>query len=135
MKPVSQGYLTSLWNHEAFHKQREHPLDTLTNRYSRRFTRIVLAVALGAALYWVISGDAMRGLKAFTSVLIVACPCALALAAPFTLGAAQRLLARIQVFLKNALVLERMARVNAIVFDKTGTLTAAYGEEATFVEI
>ena len=65
-------------------------------------------------------------------MLIVACPCALALAAPFTLGTAQRLLARMQVFLKNALVIERMAQVEAIVFDKTGTLTAGAAEGVAF---
>ncbi len=125
VKPVSQSYLASLWNQEAFRKKRGRDLNTLTNRYSRRFTRLVLALAAGAGLAWLVAGQAAQGLKAFTSVLIVACPCALALAAPFTLGTAQRLLARRQVFLKNGLVLERMAEVNAIVFDKTGTLTAA----------
>ena len=50
----------------------------------------------------------------------VGLPCALALAAPFTLGTAQRLLARLQVFLRNALVLERMAQVDTIVFDRNG---------------
>jgi Cu+-exporting ATPase len=123
LKPVSQSYLTSLWNDEAFKKEREDHLNTLTNRYSRRFTRIVLAVAIGAALFWVLSNNSARGIKAFTSVLIVACPCALALAAPFALGTAQRLLGRLQVFLKNALVIERMAAIDTIVFDKTGTLT------------
>jgi Cu+-exporting ATPase len=132
VKPVSQSYLTSLWDHEAFRKQRDYSLNTLTNRYSRRFIRIVLAVAVGAALFWFLSGDAARALKAFTSVLIVACPCALALAAPFTLGTARRLLARVQVFLKNALVLERMAQVDAIVFDKTGTLTSPHGQTVNF---
>jgi Cu+-exporting ATPase len=125
VKPVSQSYLTSLWNHEAFQKNRDAGLDSLTNRYSRRFTFLVVAIALGAAIFWALNGQAARGLTAFTSVLIVACPCALALAAPFTLGTAQRLLARLNVFVKNALVLERMAEVRAIVFDKTGTLTAA----------
>jgi len=125
VKPVSQSYLTSLWNHEAFQKKRDPGLNSLTNRYSRRFTFIVIGIALGAAVFWTLSGDAARGLTAFTSVLIVACPCALALAAPFTLGTAQRLLARANVFVKNSLVLERMAQVRAIVFDKTGTLTAA----------
>jgi Cu+-exporting ATPase len=125
VKPVSQGYLASLWSQEAFRKKRGEDLNTLTNRYSRRFTRLVLAVAAGAGLAWLVAGHAAQGLKAFMSVLIVACPCALALAAPFTLGTAQRLLARRQVFLKNVQVLERLAAVNAIVFDKTGTLTAA----------
>jgi P-type Cu+ transporter len=125
LKPVSQSYLTSLWGHEAFRKNRADPLNTLTNRYSRRFTRLVVVVAVGAALFWILRGEAARGVKAFASVLIVACPCALALAAPFVLGTAQRLLARLQVFLKNSLVLERLACVDTVVFDKTGTLTSA----------
>lgn len=133
VKPVSQGYLTSLWNHETFQKNRDSSLNSLTNRYSRRFTFVVIAIAVGAAIFWTLGGDAARGLTAFTSVLIVACPCALALAAPFTLGTAQRLLARAHVFVKNALVLERMAQVRAIVFDKTGTLTSAGVNAVRFI--
>lgn len=135
VKPVSQSYLASLWNHEAFRKDRDDNLNTLTNRYGRRFTGIVIAVAVGAALFWLLSGDPSRAIKAFTSVLIVACPCALALAAPFTLGTAQRLLAPMRVFLRNALVIERMAKVDAIVFDKTGTLTAAGGKDVSFIAV
>src|SRR5262249_9336261 len=90
IKPVSQSYLTSLWNDDAFKKDRENQLNTLTNSYSRRFTRLVLAIAIGACLFWMCAGIPSRGIKAFTSVLIVACPCALALAAPFALGTAQR---------------------------------------------
>jgi Cu+-exporting ATPase len=85
---------------------------------------MVLGVAIASGVFWFVSGNYARGIKAFISVLIVACPCALALAAPFALGTAHRLLAKMQVFLKNAFVLERMAQVNSIVFDKTGTLTA-----------
>jgi len=82
-KAVSQGYLTSLWNQEAFRKpQQGECLDRLTNRYSQRFTKLVIAVALGAAAFWVCAGDSALALKSFTSVLIVACPCALALVAP-----------------------------------------------------
>ena len=132
VKPVSQSYLTSLWNHEAFRKERTDDLNTLTNRYSRRFTRIVIFIACAAALFWAESGNPARGLKAFASVLIVACPCALALAAPFALGTAQRLLGKIQFFLKNVLVLERLAEIDTIVFDKTGTLTVAHASEITF---
>src|SRR4029077_14202481 len=39
-KAVSQSYLTSLWNHEAFRKNRDDGFQSLTNRYSQRFTRI-----------------------------------------------------------------------------------------------
>ncbi len=123
-KAVSQSYLTSLWNQDAFRKDKADTLDNLTNRYSQRFTKLVIAIAIGSAAYWAFA-DSTRAVKAFTSVLIVACPCALALAAPFALGTAVRLLGRQRIFLKNAHVVETMARVDAVVFDKTGTLTAA----------
>jgi Cu+-exporting ATPase len=66
-----------------------------------------------------------RALKAAVSVLIVACPCALALAAPFTLGTAVRLLGRRQIYLKGPQIIESLSEINAVVFDKTGTLTSA----------
>jgi Cu+-exporting ATPase len=124
VKAVSQSYLTSLWNQDAFRKDKGETLESLTNLYSFRFTKIVVAIAVGAALFWVWS-DAARAVKAFTSVLIVACPCALALAAPFTLGTALRVLGRRGVFVKSPAVIEALAKVNTIVFDKTGTLTSA----------
>lgn len=132
VKPVSQSYLTSLWNHESFRKPRQDTLDTITNRYSRHFTVVVVGIALGAALGWWVLGEGARGIKAFTAVLIVACPCALALAAPFTFGTAQRLLGRIGVFFRNASVMERLAQLRVIVFDKTGTLTVLDQSQATF---
>ena len=92
VKPVSESYLTSLWNNEAFQKKRDGELDSLTNRYSRRFTLLVVGVAVLSAGSWM-RIDAGVALKVFTAVLIVACPCALALAAPLTLGSAQRWLA------------------------------------------
>ncbi|KAB2669759.1 MAG: HAD-IC family P-type ATPase [Verrucomicrobia bacterium] len=121
-KAVSQGYLTSLWNQDVFRKTKDDTFDSTTNRYSRRFTWIILAIAVGAAAYWTWARPALA-VKAFASVLIVACPCALALAAPFTLGTAQRVLGRRGIFLRNSSVIESMARVDAVVFDKTGTLT------------
>ncbi len=123
LKPVSESYLTSLWNNEAFRKHRDDDLDSQTNRYSRRFTLVVVGVAFAAAAFWLFA-DASVALKAFASVLIVACPCALALAAPLTLGTAQRWLAGRNVFLRNAQVIERMSTVNTLVLDKTGTLTS-----------
>lgn len=122
VRPVSQSYLASLWNHEAFRKPRGDSLDNLTNRFSRWFTAAVIAVAAGSAAWW-IPRDIGTAIRAFTAVLIVACPCALALAAPFALGAAQRWLARAGVFVRNPQVIETLAKIRTIVFDKTGTLT------------
>ena len=124
VKTVSHSYLTSLWNQDAFRKEKGAARNTLTNTYSQRFTKLVIAIAVGAAAFWAFVNPALS-LKAFSAVLIVACPCALALAAPFALGTGLRVLARQHVFLKNPYVLETLARVDAVVFDKTGTLTAA----------
>jgi Cu+-exporting ATPase len=76
--------------------------------------------------------DAGVAMKAFTSVLIVACPCALALAAPLTLGSAHRWLAGRNVYLRNAQVIERASEVDTVVLDKTGTLTLAGGGNVTW---
>jgi P-type Cu+ transporter len=59
----------------------------------------------------------------FTAVLIVACPCALALSVPFTFGSAMRILGRNKFYLKNSLNIEDLAKTDIIVFDKTGTIT------------
>jgi Cu+-exporting ATPase len=123
-KPVSQSYLTSLWNQDAFSKDKRETLDTLINRYSQRFTISILAIALGSGIFWAFINPSLA-LKAFASVLIVACPCALALAAPFTLGAGIRIFGRNQIYIKNSQVIEELARTNSIVFDKTGTLTGS----------
>jgi len=131
VKAVSQSYLTSLWNQDAFRKDRIETLNALTNKYSQRFTKLVFAISLGAGLFWAFANPALA-VKSFTAVLIVACPCALALAAPFALGTAQRVLARRNVFLKNPYVLETLAKVDTVVFDKTGTLTAAGGGSVTW---
>ena len=75
VKPVAQSYLATLWDHAAFRKPRDHDLDSLTNRFSKYFTKLVLGVALAAAICWMFQ-DAGKGLKVFIAVLIVACPCA-----------------------------------------------------------
>lgn len=125
VKPVSQSYLSSLWARRARPTDEKRSFQTLTNRLSRWFVAGVALVALSSACVWGWTSGVSMALKTFTAVLIVACPCALALSAPFALGTVQRWLARHQIFLKNSQVLERLARVTTIVFDKTGTLTTA----------
>jgi Cu+-exporting ATPase len=70
-------------------------------------------------------GDVHTALNAFTAVLIITCPCALALSYPFTLGNSIRILGNKKLYLKNTKVIEKMAAIDTIVFDKTGTLTKA----------
>ena len=122
IKDVSQSYLTQLWNNEIFSKKTESYFTDFSNVVSKYFTFIILLIAFGSAFFWfqISIGTA---LNVFTAVLIVACPCALALSIPFTLGNAMRILGRNRLFLRNTSVIEELAKVNHIVFDKTGTIT------------
>ncbi|MFT7382255.1 MAG: Cu+-exporting ATPase, partial [Roseivirga sp.] len=119
-KEVSQSYLTQLWNNDAF-ANKEVQL-SLIDRVSRYFTVLVLAISIGAAIYWQLN-DPTQTWLVFTSVLIIACPCALALSTPFTLGSIMRVFGRNHFYLKNAEVIEQLNATNTIVFDKTGTIT------------
>jgi Cu+-exporting ATPase len=69
--------------------------------------------------------DSSKALNVFTAVLIIACPCAIALAAPFTLGNMLRILGKKKFYLKNATVVEQLAAIDTVIFDKTGTLTTS----------
>ncbi|MFY7813914.1 MAG: heavy metal translocating P-type ATPase, partial [Chryseobacterium taeanense] len=84
IKNVDQSYLTQLWNKEAF-KKHETGLDTLTNNVSKYFTFIILGIALASGIYWYFI-DLDKMFQVISAILIIACPCALALSAPFTFG-------------------------------------------------
>lgn len=119
---VSQSYLTQLWSNEIFQKKVLQKHKTITDAISRYFTPILLLIAFAGFGYWIFF-DANTAFNVFTAVLIVACPCALALTAPFTFGNILRILGKQKLYLKNALVIEQLAKVDTIVFDKTGTIT------------
>lgn len=122
IKDVSHSYLTQLWNDAAFNKKEAEYVTTLASKVSRWFTPVVILIAIVAMLFWW-GTDVPRAINAFTAVLIITCPCALALSSPFTLGNVLRILSQRKIYLKNAGVVEKLARINTIVFDKTGTLT------------
>lgn len=119
---VSQSYLTQLWSNDVFQKKVEQKHKTITDTISRYFTPILLLIAVAGFGYWIFF-DANTAFNVFTAVLIVACPCALALTAPFTMGNVLRIMGKQKFYLKNALVIEQLAKVDTLVFDKTGTIT------------
>lgn len=122
IKEVSQSYLTQLWNNDTFSKKSASQFTNFSNTVSKYFTIVVLLVATIAAVFWYQASTSIA-INVFTSVLIVACPCALALSTPFTLGNAMRIFGRNRFYLKNSSVVEKLAKINSIVFDKTGTIT------------
>ncbi|MFN0123023.1 MAG: heavy metal translocating P-type ATPase [Blastocatellia bacterium] len=129
-KQVAHSYLTQLWNHEAFRREKHSSLTDLSGRFGRWFTVVVLIIAVAALYYWL--PDWRLAMNAFTATLIIACPCALTLAAPFTLGAALTILGKAGFYLKNTGVVTDLAGLDTIVFDKTGTLTSAASADIQF---
>ncbi|MBW7675106.1 heavy metal translocating P-type ATPase [Chryseobacterium chendengshani] len=121
IKNVDQSYLTQLWNKEAF-KKHETGLDTLINEISKYFTFIILGIALISGIYWSFI-DLEKMFQVISAILIIACPCALALSSPFTFGHIMRILGRNKFYVKDTLTIEKISKINAIVFDKTGTIT------------
>lgn len=123
VKAVSQSYLTRLWNNESF-KTYEKKFETFIGYISKYFTIVLVSIALLALVFWVIIGQADKAWGAFTAVLIIACPCALALSSPFTLSAALSIFDKNKFYIKNTSAIEQMAAIDTIVFDKTGTITS-----------
>ncbi|MBC5773528.1 heavy metal translocating P-type ATPase metal-binding domain-containing protein [Pontibacter sp. KCTC 32443] len=131
VKEVSQGYLTQLWNDSVFSKNEEQSVGTYANVAGKWFIIVTLIVAAGALIYWV-PRDMDMAMKAFISVLIIACPCALSLATPFVHGHTLRIFGKNKFYLKNTAVVETLAKIDTVVFDKTGTLTEPSAAELTY---
>ncbi len=121
-KEISQSYLTELWNQEIGVEKEGSKLNSLIDNVSHYFTIAIIFIASASGVYWLIV-DRGVAMNAFTSVLIVACPCALALTLPFAFGSTMRIFGRAGFYLKKTDVVEQLARIDTIVFDKTGTLT------------
>ena len=119
---VDQSKLTQLWNQYKSDRKASKGLETMINKVSQYFTLIILAIATAAAVYWIFN-DKEKAIFAFTSVLIIACPCALALTIPFTFGSTMRWFGRNGFYLKKAEVVESLSKIDTVVFDKTGTMT------------
>ena len=126
IKTINQSELTRLWNDSALiDREQKLKFESLTNIISKWFTVIVLLVAFATLIFW-LPKDVSTAIMAFTAVLIVACPCALALAAPISFGQAIRFLGNAKMYFKDTISIERMGRINHIVFDKTGTITQSH---------
>ena len=128
--PVSQSYITQLWNNDVFNSKKNKS-ESFVHPWSRYFTYTLFALAFFSALYWY-QVDSTKILPAITSVLIVACPCSLLLSATFTYGNMLGIYGRKKLYLKNANVIEALGKVDTIVLDKTGTLTHHHAADIRF---
>jgi Cu+-exporting ATPase len=131
IKEVTQSYLTHLWNADSKLKE-ESDHNSFVHALSKYFTWIVLAIAFAGTIYWSFQ-DGTKSWNVITTVLIIACPCALLLSNTFTNGNILRILGLHQFYLRNAQVIEDLAGIDHIVFDKTGTLTTTANQQIHFI--
>jgi len=132
IKEVSESKLVQLWNDFGGSERSKSRLLTLSTSIGKYFTiAILMLTAVTVFFWWMV--DHTRILNAATAILIVACPCALALAAPFAFGTTMRIFGKRGFYLKNAGIVESLSKVDTIVFDKTGTLTQTFHSSIQFV--
>jgi len=131
LKSVSQSYLTQLWSNSVFQDDKSSKFQTLTDSIGKRFTIFVLTVAFSASIFWAFY-DPSKVMNVFTAVLIIACPCAIALASPFTLGNMLRIFGKKKFYLKDTQTIEQLAQIDTVIFDKTGTITTAKKSTVTY---
>ena len=127
-RPVSHTRLAELWANPVFSRPKSRYMDDLSSRFGLWFTVTAIALAAAGAICW--WPDVRMSAEVATAVLIIACPCALTLAAPIATGTAMTVLGRAGLYLKHASVVMDLARTDTIVFDKTGTLTTTGGADA-----
>ena len=100
------------------------PIAKIADKVAGIFVPTVIVISVITAIVWIIaSGDSSLTLKAFVSVLVIACPCALGLATPTAIMVGTGLGASNGILIKSGEALERANNTKVIVFDKTGTLT------------
>lgn len=111
------------------------PLQAVADRISAVFVPVVLVGALVTFVaWWAVAGNFGRAVLAGLAVLLVACPCAMGLAAPVAMMVGTGRAASLGIFIRSGDALERLAHVDWIAFDKTGTLTERHAE-VTHVEV
>lgn len=120
LSTTNRSKFASIWNKSA--KTTKSIVQNRENLLSKYFLIIVGTVSTAAAITWSFI-DPGRILEIVTAILVVACPCALAISFPFVYGNALRKLGKSGLYFRNSHEIQKLNIINHVVFDKTGTLT------------
>ncbi|MFT5788101.1 MAG: Cu+-exporting ATPase [Shewanella sp.] len=112
------------------------PIGRLTDKISAYFVPVVIIIALLSSAIWYLFGPEpalSHALVVLTSVLIIACPCALGLATPMSIMVSVGRAAQMGVLVRNGEALQTASKVTTVVLDKTGTITQGSPEVTEFI--
>lgn len=120
-RTTDRSKFAGIWNSSSKEKPQSFALNR-ENKLTKIFLIIVFFVAVAGAISWAFI-DPSEIVNIVTAILVVACPCALALSFPFVYGNALRKFGNNDLYFKNSHEIEKLNTITHIVFDKTGTLT------------
>ena len=110
------------------------PISKTADKVAGVFVPTVISIAVAAAIIWAIAGkDIAFILKVFTSVLVIACPCALGLATPTAIMVGTGLGATHGILIRDGETLEITHKTNVVILDKTGTITKGEPEVTSVI--
>ncbi|WP_185882580.1 heavy metal translocating P-type ATPase [Blattabacterium cuenoti] len=121
IKHIDQSYISLLWNTKIKYNNLLY-INTISNKLIQYFTPFILLVSIITGIYWFFI-DSSKILQTTISVLIVACPCAISLSAPFIFGNMMKFLSKKGFYVKDIFIMEKLSTINTLIFDKTGTIT------------
>ncbi|MFQ6131434.1 MAG: heavy metal translocating P-type ATPase [Armatimonadota bacterium] len=105
-------------------QEQKAPVQRVADRFASYFTPVVLGAALlTLAIWWPVTGEVVRAIRAAITVIVIACPCAVALATPLAVVASIGRASRRGILIKGGTHLEELSRADMVVLDKTGTVT------------
>jgi len=126
-------------------QQSRSPTERFVDRFARRYTPAVIALALTVAalppllatwgVAWTLTHQSDEWLHRGLVLLVIACPCALVISTPVTIVCGLHAAARRGILIKGGQFLEQAGRIDCIAFDKTGTLTTGRPEVVDVVPV
>jgi len=127
LRPAAESFVARVARLVEDAQNRKAPVQALADRLATVFVPLVMALSACTVIFWLWRGlDPGSALLIGVSVLVVACPCALALATPTAVLVAGGFAASRGILFRGGDVLERTAAINIVAFDKTGTLTEGH---------
>lgn len=113
-------------------QQSQAPIQKLADKVASMFVMIVIIIAIISFIIWLVFSTLPMAIYIATTVLIIACPCALGLATPTAIMVGTGMAAKKGILIKDAQALETAQSIDTIVFDKTGTLTIGKPKVVTY---